>query len=296
MPAVIRKTCSLLALSAALLDGADPKPSGALDIVHSGAYSEPAGFHASARILDWNIDRGKHLEGIRALMRGLQPDLCVFQEVDLGARRTHERDIARQLAQDFKMNFAFAPEFRELGQSTSDGAAYQGQAILSKLPIRSSRILRFERQSGFWKPQPFLLSSLAIMQRREGGRIAQVSELENGDGMIVVYNLHLESRAREATRLAQLDEALADAARYPAETPLIIAGDFNTMSRHSPLVDRLRAAGYRSAFGGKRQRTHLLIGALDWVFVRGAVQLHDASVIRDAHASDHFPIFVDARF
>jgi len=196
------------------------------------------------------------------LMRSQQPDLCLFQEVDLGARRTHARDIARVLAEDFKMNFAFAPEFLELGQKTNDGAAYQGQAILSKLPIRSTRILRFQHQSGFWKPRPLMFSSLSIMQRREGGRIAQVSEIDNAGQLLVVYNLHLESRAGEVFRLAQLDEVLADAGRYPPGTPVIVAGDLNTMSRHSPLVDHLRAAGYRSAFGDKRVRTHILVGAL----------------------------------
>jgi endonuclease/exonuclease/phosphatase family metal-dependent hydrolase len=87
-------------------------------------------------------------------MRETHPDLCIFQEVDLGARRTHGEDVAQELAKTFGMNYTFAPEFRELGQSTAEGPAYHGQAILTRLPIRSSRILRFTHQSGFWKPRP----------------------------------------------------------------------------------------------------------------------------------------------
>ena len=229
-------------------------------------------------------------------MREVRPDLCIFQEVDLGARRTHGEDIAQELAQAFGMNYSWAPEFQELSQSTAAGAAYHGHAILSSLPIRSSRILRFSNQSGFWKPRPLLISSLPVFQRREGSRIAQISELDNGGRLVVIYNLHLESRGDEQLRLRQLDEVLADAARYPQDTPLIIAGDLNIKSRHSPLIERLNQAGYRSCFGDERVRTHVIIRALDWVFLRGPIQAEDARVIRAAHASDHFPIALDVRF
>src|SRR6202035_4940892 len=96
--------------------------------------------------------------------------------------------------------------------------AYHGQATLTTLPIRSSRILRFAHQSGFWKPNHVLISALPLFQRREGGRIALVTELDNGGKTVVVYNLHLESRGSEHGRLLQLNEVLADAERYPPET------------------------------------------------------------------------------
>jgi|ERR1035441_7532294 hypothetical protein len=124
------------------------------------AYSTNAPPSPSAMILNWNIDCGQHFKGIAAAMRETHPDLCIFQEVDLGARRTHGEDVAQELAKTFGMNYTFAPEFRELGQSTAEGPAYHGQAILTRLPIRSSRILRFTHQSGFWKPRPLLISSL----------------------------------------------------------------------------------------------------------------------------------------
>ena len=113
---------------------------------------------------------------------------------------------------------------------------------------------------------------------------------------LVVYNLHLESRTTEHGRLLQLEEVLADAQRYPAGTPIIVAGDLNTMSRHSPLVARLRQAGYNSCFGERRIRTHIIIGALDWIFVRGPISCEGAEVHRDFHASDHFPISAELRF
>jgi endonuclease/exonuclease/phosphatase family metal-dependent hydrolase len=285
----IRKGCPALALSVALA-------SNPLQTVRTGNYAHSAHARATTRVLNWNIDRGKHLDGIEAMIRESRPDLCLFQEVDLGARRTHGKDVAQELAETFGMNYTFAPEFRELSQGTAEGSAYHGQAILTSLPIRSSRILRFAHQSGFWRPRPLLISGLPMLQRREGGRIALVNELDHGGKPLLVYNLHLESRGPEQGRLVQLEEVLADAGRYPPSTPVIVAGDLNTKSRHSPLIARLREAGYRSCFGERRIRTHIWIGALDWIFVRGPVECEEAQVHREVHASDHFPITADVRF
>jgi endonuclease/exonuclease/phosphatase family metal-dependent hydrolase len=291
------RTCPALVLSLALTSaGGDPPPKDPLTVIRTGDYSRSPGFRANAGVLNWNIDRGQNLEGIQAAIRAAKPDLCIFQEVDLSARRTGGKDIALELAQSFGMNYSFAPEFQELSQSVGNAPAYHGQAILTVWPILSTRILRFAHQSGFWKPRPLLMSSLPIWQRREGGRIAQVSELDNGGRKVVVYNLHLESRGSENGRLLQLNEVLADAERYPPDTALIVAGDFNTKSWHSPLIDRLKQAGYRNSWGDRRIRTHVIIGALDWVFVRGPVQCEDARVLRHVHASDHFPISLQLRF
>jgi endonuclease/exonuclease/phosphatase family metal-dependent hydrolase len=290
------KICPVLALSMALIAVADPPSQDPLTRVRTGSYSHAPGFKATATLLNWNIDRGQHLDGIEAAIRSTKPDLCILQEVDLGARRTDGRDIALELARTFGLNYSFAPEFQELSQSIGSEPAYHGQAILTTWPILNTRILRFEHQSRFWKPRPLLISSLPILQRREGGRIAQVSELDNGGKKVVVYNLHLESRGSENGRLLQLNEVLADAERYSEGTAVIIAGDFNTKSWHSPLIDRLKQAGYRNSWGDRRIRTHMIIGALDWVFVRGPIQCEDARVLRHIGASDHFPISLDLKF
>ncbi len=293
---MLRKTGPFLALSMALAGASHSSTSEPLDSIWSGSYAPAQGHLKNGRLLNWNIDRGKHLDGILAVIRAQNPDLCIFQEVDLGARRTQGIDVAQQIAKSAGMNYAFAPEFEELSQSTGDGAALHGQATLTTMPIRSSRILRFAHQSGFWKPNPLLISKLPILQRREGGRIALVTELETDGGMLVVYNLHLESRGSERGRLLQLEEVLADAERYGKDVPVIVAGDLNTKVRSSPVVPRLQEAGYRSAFGDRKVRTHIIIGALDWIFARGPIEFENPQVIRDAHASDHFPIAVKAKF
>jgi endonuclease/exonuclease/phosphatase family metal-dependent hydrolase len=296
MRTMLRKGGPFLALSAAFAAPPTPPAPDALQTLRSGNYSRETAPRARATILDWNIDRGKDLGDIEGQMRQLEPALCIFQEVDLGARRSGGIDVAKKLAEEFQMNYVFAPEFEELSQGTPECPAYHGQALLTKLPIRSSRMLRFVHQSGFWKPRRLLKSSMPLWQRREGGRIALIAELDNGGKPLVVYNLHLESRGNDHLRLLQLEEVLDDAQRYPPETSVIIAGDLNSKTAHSALMPRLRQAGYRSAFGDRRIRTHLIIGATDWVFMRGPIQSQSADVLRGIDGSDHFPITVNVRF
>src|ERR1700685_81133 len=205
----LRKVCPFLALSAAFAAPPNAPAPDALQTLRTGNYSHESGALARATILDWNIDRGKDLGDIEGQMRQIEPALCIFQEVDLGARRSGEIDVAKKLAEEFRMNYVFAPEFQELSQGTPQSPAYHGQALLTKLPIRSSRMLRFTHQSGFWKPRRLLNSSLPLWQRREGGRIALITELDNGGKPLVIYNLHLESRGNDQLRLAQLQKGPA---------------------------------------------------------------------------------------
>jgi endonuclease/exonuclease/phosphatase family metal-dependent hydrolase len=293
---MLRRSCPFLALSAALAAPPTSTTSAdALRTVLSGTYaSSTPTFQSHASILNWNIDRGKNLDEIKDQIRQHKPKLCIFQEVDLGARRTHGEDVAKELAKTFGMNYVFAPEFRELGQGTAEDPAYHGQALLTTLPVRSSRMIRFEHQSGWWKPRKLLISSVPLLQRREGGRVALIAELDNGGKPLVVYNLHLESKGSEQLRLQQLEEVLDDAQRYPPETPVIVAGDFNTFVFHSRLIPKLREAGFRNVLGDRPVRTHVILGELDWVFVRGSIEYQDGQVLH-VPGSDHFPITVDVR-
>jgi endonuclease/exonuclease/phosphatase family metal-dependent hydrolase len=285
-------SCLFLVFSAALAAPPSTASPGALDTVLSGNYTPaPAAPHAQASVLNWNIDRGEHLDQIKQQISALHPDLCIFQEVDLDARRTHRQDVAKELAEAFQMNYVFAPEFQELGQGTTEEPAYHGQAVLTKLPVRAARIIRFEHQSGWWKPRRLLISSVPLLQRREGGRIALVAELDHGGQPLVVYDLHLESKGTEQLRLEQLEEVLNDAQRYPAHTPVIIAGDFNTFFPHSRLIPHLEEAGFRNVLGEHRFKTQVLLGELDWIFVRGSVQFEGGKVLR-VPGSDHYPINV----
>jgi endonuclease/exonuclease/phosphatase family metal-dependent hydrolase len=243
----------------------------------------------SLKLLSWNIERGLRLQAVSETIADVAPDLLLLQEADRGARRTQGRNVPEELARRFRLNYVFAAEFEELGQRTGSAPACQGQAILTWLPIKAARILRFEKQSGFWRPRWFI-PNWSIFQRRLGGRLALVAEIGAREGPLVVYNVHLESRGAEGLRLSQLEEVLTDVGRYSPATPIVIAGDFNTRTPSSPVIHRLEQAGLRKALGG--QVTTKRGAALDWIFLRGDVRSSEAGVHDDVKASDHYPLTV----
>lgn len=246
----------------------------------------------SIRVVTWNIDRGEELNTIGSELERNAADLYLLQEVDWNAARSGLKDEALDLGRRLHLNVAYGVEFEELSQERN-GPAFIGQATLTRLPIRNSRVLRFERQSGWWKPRSWIPSSLPFMQRRLGNRIALVTELEFAGRLLVVYNAHLESRSFGRIQSEQLDEILGDAKRYPPGTAIILGGDLNTKYLPSLFLHKLENAGFRSATGERIERTHKIAMALDWIFSKGPVRLEEGRVRRDVKGSDHYPVYAE---
>jgi endonuclease/exonuclease/phosphatase family metal-dependent hydrolase len=244
----------------------------------------------SLRVISWNIDRGYQLDQIVSEIANHSVDLCLLQEVDWGTARVDNADIGTELARRLHLDLAYAIEFEELSQERSS-PAYTGQATLARLPLRRSRVLRFENQSGFWKPHSWMPSSLPLMQRRLGSRVALVTDFEFAGQPLVVYNAHLESRSYGRIQMNQLDEILADLkSHYPSDTPVIIGGDLNTKYFPSVFLHKLQREGFHSATGERIERSHTIAMALDWIFMRGPMQWESGAVRRDWKGSDHYPI------
>jgi len=245
------------------------------------------------RIVTWNIERGTQLSTISSELGQNPADLVLLQEVDWNADRSGRLDVAKVLADRLRLNLSYAIEFEELSQERG-GKAFIGQATLTRLPILSSRVLRFQKQSGFWKPHDWIPSSIPLLQRRLGSRVALVTELEFAGRPLVVYNTHLESRSIGSLQAEQLDEMLADLKRYPPDTPAIIGGDLNTKYFPSVFLHKLEHAGFHSATGEHVERTHVVLMALDWIFARG-IAIEDGAVRRELRGSDHYPLYADLR-
>ena len=262
----------------------------ALDGGEIASISAAANPPPSLQVATWNIDHGGKLDTIASELKKYPADLLLLQEVDQNASRSGQRDIAQELGQRLGMHVAYAKEFEELSQE-NERPAYIGQATLSRLPILKSRVLHFKTQSGFWKPRAWIPSSLPFMQRRLGGRVALVTELEFAGRRMVMYNAHLESRSAGRIQAAQIDEILADLAQYPAGTPAILGGDLNTKYFPSSFLHKLERAGFRSAIGERIEKTHRIVFALDWLFARGSIRFDSDAVRRDIKGSDHYPVY-----
>ena len=249
------------------------------------------------QVVDWNIDRGLQLGGVIDFLASTKADLVLLQEVDVNARRTHCRNVAREISQKLQMNYVFGREFQELTQGSQSSPAFHGQATLSRWPLSNPRILRFRRQSNFWRPHWFL-PQIEPFQERIGGRMALISEVSIGGRTLVTYNLHLESRGNDTLRCSQLDECFADARAYKSVRPIILAGDLNLDVSRSPAAAAAGNARFQNVFAERPVPTtppHLLFDrgrAIDWVFTRGSVQAIRRQVHSSVSASDHYPLSV----
>jgi endonuclease/exonuclease/phosphatase family metal-dependent hydrolase len=259
------------------------------------------GAHASIRVVDWNINRGLQLSGIIEFLSSTKADLILLQEVDLNARRTRHLNIAREISQKLEMNYIFGREFQELTQGPRTSPAYHGQATLSPWPLSQSRILRFRRQSSFWRPRWFL-PGIPPFQERVGGRMALVSNVSVAGRALVAYNLHLESRGNDNLRCSQLEECFEDVGRYKSATPIVVAGDLNLDASQSVADGLIREATFYRAFSDQHVRTtprRSLFDrgqVIDWILTRGSVRAASLQVHTSVSASDHYPLSLKIHF
>lgn len=235
------------------------------------------------RVVSWNIEQGTRYERIREALAALDADVYLLQEVDRGVRRSDYRDVARDLAHDLELNWAFAGEFQEIGQGRQSTAAITGQAVLSRYPIERPVALPFRHQAKLrWRLDP--------TQPRRGGRMALRAE----SGGVLLYNAHIESAKDDRFRSKQIEEVLVDHRRLPSAPPVVFAGDFNTGEppHDSIIVRRVVEAGFVDALGkadGERRTSVNHVDPLDWIFVRNAVA-RSGRIIDVPRASDHFPL------
>lgn len=248
----------------------------------------------SIRVVDWNINRGDKLSGVIDFLASQNADLLVLQEVDMNTRRARRLNVAEEVARALGMNYVFGCEFQELAEGSHGSPAYTGQATLSRWPLYNPRLIRFQRQSGFWHPR-WWVPNAPIFQERLGGRIALVTEARIAGRPLAVYNLHLESRGDDQLRASQLREVLAGTMTLPPSTPVIVAGDMNFdtsqpaaagLVEHSGLCDLI---GPHSVPTTPRRLFHSG-QAIDRALVRGPVRSKDITVHRSVEASDHYPL------
>jgi endonuclease/exonuclease/phosphatase family metal-dependent hydrolase len=251
----------------------------------------------SIRVVSWNIDRGLKLSGVIEFLVGAKADIILLQEADLNARRTHHINVAKEIAQTLEMNYVFGREFQELTQGSKASPAYHGQATLSRWPLSNSRIIRFQKQSHFWRPHWFL-PEIAPFQERLGGRMALVSAVNIAGKTIVVYNLHLESRGDDNLRCSQLDETLDDAKQYNWVTPILLAGDFNLDVSAGRAASAISRVQFQDAFANQHVPTTPASffepgRTIDWILMRGPIRAGGSRVYRSVSASDHYPLSVE---
>lgn len=262
------------------------------------------------RVVFWNAERLKYGQASADLLLAAAADVILLCEVDVGMARSGNGHTVATLARALGAGHLFAVEFVELDlgdarerawhRGERNAAGLHGAAILSRLPLARPALVRLET-SGRWFDGRH-------GERRVGGRIALLAEVETAAGPVLLGSVHYESHTDPADRL-ESTRTLLDAidARAPGR-PVLVGGDLNSSTfdletkrdaaavaaalaadpdrlvrpeRFEPLFAHAAARGYETAGcnleGAATQRTRPdgtprpPFGKIDWFLARGLV-------------------------
>jgi endonuclease/exonuclease/phosphatase family metal-dependent hydrolase len=241
------------------------------------------------RVMTYNIhraigvDRRFRPERIVEIVTHHDPDIALLQEVDAGAPRSRELDLAKELADSLGY-----PHFA-VGHNVDLRRGRYGNATLSRFPIVRERNI-----------------DLTISARKRRGCQETRIRVERNPGAPVeleVFNLHLglsaQERAWQVGLLVRSEEFSASDKAHP----FLVGGDFNDW-RSLLLPTFTEILGFTcctqrsrgSALGILSYPAFSPSGALDRIYCRGPVRCVGARACRlrlSRVASDHLPLIVD---
>jgi endonuclease/exonuclease/phosphatase family metal-dependent hydrolase len=283
-----------------------------LERVEVAEPTRPAALPETVRVVAWNAERCKALAASARWLAAAAPDVLLLTEMDLGMARSDQLHTTRELARILGCGYAFAAEFLELDlggaaerediQSRTPRAeneiGYHGNAILSAAPLCRPALVRLD-SGGEWFDG-------VRGERRAGGRVAVLAQIELSSTAVTFASVHLESHGDPTQRARQLAVLIAAIDGYAPGSPAVIGGDLNTFSlalsdlgdregvaaalradperwsrpeRHEPLFRTAEAAGFEwhacNVIGEPTHRHPTATGSargslkLDWLLCRG---------------------------
>jgi len=219
--------------------------------VPPAAAREPRG--RKLRAVAWNIQRGARLDDLRRVVAAApfaDADLFLLSEVDVGLGRSGNRNVARELAEDLGMSYAFGVSYLALTDDFGDDAAgrdntlaLSGAAVISRHPI--GRVENIDL--------PEIRDKFHSSEKRLGKKRALLAEIALPDGPLVVAACHLDSNASPAQRAHQLGGVL-DSIDRSGVARALVGGDFktstydvsSTLALARDLLHKLLITGFRA--------------------------------------------------
>ena len=172
-------------------------------------------------VLVFNMERGVCLEELGDFLEdcpAVRPfDVILANELDDGCVRSGGKNTTLELAERLGMNAVFGLEFIELVNG-EDPKGFHGNAIFSRWPVKRAKVVRLPEQYNWYFDR----------QRRIGGRLAILAELDAAGKSIGVGTIHLENRTHGPGRRAQLEAVLREAEAMFPGMPVVLGGDLNT--------------------------------------------------------------------
>jgi endonuclease/exonuclease/phosphatase family metal-dependent hydrolase len=206
----------------------------ALEQVPASAPFEKGRANGSFVIFSWNAERLKYDLPSRALLGSVAPDVALLTEVDIGMARSGNRHTVADLALPMGAGYVYALEFAELGigddremvwhEGEVNTFGYHGNAIVSRHALHDAFAIRLD-DGAYW-----FNGRETADQRRIGFRNAVAARIGEGKNALWCVSAHFENRTTPEKRGDQA-RRLVDAINERAGAlPVIIGGDFNTLT------------------------------------------------------------------
>ena len=238
------------------------------------------------KVISYNI-RWRSGDDLKTLIKLLQEDpeigcasILALQEVDRHKKRTGHNNTVKTIADALGMYYAWAapPTAKPTDEEET------GVALLSFYPLLDVHRI--------------VLPNPGPGQRR---RVALGATIDIPNGRWRVYSAHAETRIAIGKKLEQYKAVLDDLAKFPADMPAIVMGDFNTWEPNvGGKVRKLFSdAGWKTPFADQStfRRKVLFVPIelkLDWVWLRG-LEAATFGVDKKVEVSDHFPLWTNVR-
>jgi endonuclease/exonuclease/phosphatase family metal-dependent hydrolase len=238
---------------------------------------------ATLRVMTFNIHAGHgDLARTADVIQAAKADVVALQEVDVHwGERSRLEDQATALSKATGMDVRFGPIYRLPGGASGAPMREFGVAILSRLPITSSRnhsITRLSTQGGQTpEPMPGFL---------------QVT-VETARGAVDVFSTHLDYRPDPAVRRTQVADMLAIV--RTATNPVVLMGDLNAppdAPELRPLFEALDDAWLGHDDVGGTYPADAPARRIDYVLVSPRLRVRRSQVMA-TDASDHLPVVAD---
>ncbi|MBX5478833.1 endonuclease/exonuclease/phosphatase family protein [Pyrinomonas methylaliphatogenes] len=222
------------------------------------------------------------------------PEVIALQEADRGTKRAGGHHIAYELAQMLGMCYVHAAQglpretaprpkqwyldFEESIAVDDDGDT--GVALLSRLPLLEVERIELPWFECAWRP-----------------RVALAAQILMEGTPAFIFCVHIDPHAAIENRLVQHEKILAEAEERAGSRPIIIMGDFNTLSRRAceETRDFLESRGYFSPqpTGTATWRSGPIRLHTDWIFVRGLRVVRWGVARSIGKISDHWPVWAE---
>jgi len=239
------------------------------------------------RVVSYNI-RWRSGDDLKKLIKLFREDpeignatILGLQEVDRQKKRSGNSHVAKQIADELGMYYAWAapPTVKESDEEET------GVAMLSVYPMTDVRRLVLPGEGPNGRRRVALGATLQL----------------HNDQKWRVYSAHAETRISMDKKIEQIKSILDDLAKYPADMPAIVLGDLNTWQADAETrtIKVFSEAGMRTPFGSQNTfRRRILVVPiefrLDWVWLRG-LEASSYGIDRKIEISDHWPLWTTVK-